>query len=80
MSTEDVREKIEAILRDQLRISVPTPETDLRDSGLLDSLGLVDLIAAMERTFAIVIDLVELDLDDVRTVDSLTRLVETRRG
>lgn len=74
----DVHSEVESILRDQLRITLPTPETDLLDSGLLDSLGLVDLITAIERRFDIVVNLMDLDLDDIRTLGSIVRLVGDR--
>ena len=76
MTEGHVRRRVESLLRDQLRITVPDPDTDLLDSGLLDSLALIDMIAAMEKTFDIVVNLMDLDLDDVRTVGSITRLVE----
>ena len=75
MSTKEPQVRIEYILHEQLHIIVPDPETNLLDSGLLDSLKLVELLAAIEREFEIVIDLSELDFDDVRTVSSISRLV-----
>jgi acyl carrier protein len=75
MSTKEPRVRIEYILHEQLHTIVPDPETNLLDSGLLDSLKLVELLAAIEREFGIVVDLSELDFDDVRTVSSITRFV-----
>ena len=72
------KDAIERILHDRLRIVVPNPDADLLDSGLLDSLGLVDLIAAIEREFGIVVNLIDLDLEDLRTVNSITELVRLR--
>lgn len=73
-----IRTNVETILRDDLRIIVPEADTDLLDSGLLDSLGLVEMIAAIEKQFGIVVDLMDLELDDVRTVEAIARLVEVR--
>lgn len=78
MTGDQCRQEIESILKNQLRIDVPGPDADLLDSGLLDSLGLVDLIAAIERRFGIVVNLIDLDLDDIRTVDSIVELVGIR--
>jgi acyl carrier protein len=75
MSTKEPRVRIEYILHEQLHTIVPDLETNLLDSGLLDSLKLVELLAAIEREFGIVVDLSELDFDDVRTVSSITRFV-----
>ena len=78
MTGDQCRQEIESILKNQLRIDVPGPDADLLDSGLLDSLGLVDLIAAIERRFGIVVNLIDLDLDDIRTVNSIVELVGIR--
>ena len=78
MTGDQCRQEIESILKNQLRIDVPDPDADLLDSGLLDSLGLVDLIAAIERRFGIVVNLIDLDLDDIRTVNSIVELVGIR--
>jgi len=72
-----VRLGIDSILRDRLRITVPTPTTDLLETGLLDSMGLVELIAAIEQRFEVVINLMDLDLDHVRTVHAINTLVES---
>jgi D-alanine--poly(phosphoribitol) ligase subunit 2 len=59
-----------------LRITVPTPTTDLLETGLLDSMGLVELVAAIEQRFDVVINLMDLDLDHVRTVHAIYTLVD----
>ena len=45
MAPDQLRSAVESILREELRIVMPESGTDLLDSGLLDSLALVDLIA-----------------------------------
>jgi D-alanine--poly(phosphoribitol) ligase subunit 2 len=71
-----VRVGIDSILKDRLRMTVPTPTTDLLETGLLDSMGLVELIAAIEQRFEVVINLMDLDLDQVRTVPAIYSLVD----
>jgi acyl carrier protein len=84
MSADLVRAGVDAILRDRLRIGAPSPVTDLLDTGLIDSLGLVELIASIEQRFDVVINLMDLDLDHVRTVlaiyDLVERVVATQRS
>ena len=75
MNDLDVAREIRRILRDQLRVEPPDPGTDLLESGLLDSLGFVELVASLESTFDIVVSLVDLELDEFRTVASITRFV-----
>jgi D-alanine--poly(phosphoribitol) ligase subunit 2 len=78
LSDDHYRAEIESILRDRLRVVVTDPEGDLLDSGLLDSLGLIDLLVAIETRFGIVIDLGDLDLEDIRTVSAIVNLVRIR--
>lgn len=48
---------------------------DLIDSGLLDSLSLVQLMVALEEEFNIRIEPEELDFEDYRTVKSMTEMI-----
>ena len=44
---------------------------DFFESGLLDSLGLIELIDSVESTFDLEVDLTEMDPDGFTTVDGL---------
>jgi acyl carrier protein len=48
-----------------------TPETDLLGSGALDSLGFIDLIAFIEASAGVELDLMEIDPDDFSRVQGL---------
>lgn len=48
-----------------------TPDTDLFDAGVLDSLQFVQLLAALEQTFGVRIDLAQTDLDHFRSVRAI---------
>jgi len=56
-----------------LHLEVPCADTDLLETGLLDSLQLVDLLLLIEEEFGRRISLEAIELDDLR---SLTRLAE----
>jgi acyl carrier protein len=51
-----------------------TPDADLLASGLLDSLGLIDLIAFIEEQDGCRVDLTDVDPDDFSMVKGLCRL------
>lgn len=55
----EIRSLVTELLRDRLGAEVAGADTDLIESGVLDSLALVMLIAAIEEAFAC-----ELPLDD----------------
>jgi acyl carrier protein len=55
-----------------------TDDFDLLTSGLIDSLGIVELIAALERELEITIDLSELDPEQLTTLGPLSRYIESQ--
>jgi acyl carrier protein len=80
MSEHAVADRVRELLRDVLSGEPPTPETDLIDSGLLDSLSLVELLFALEQEFQLSIPLDNLELDAFRTIDSIASFVEAQRA
>lgn len=69
--TIDHRNVVEDILRRHLMLDIEDPDLDLLESGLIDSLSLVELMANIERELSLRIELEKLDLDDFRSVRSL---------
>jgi acyl carrier protein len=51
---------------------------DLHDSGVIDSFGLIELVAAVEEAFSLDIDFEDLDPDDLTVVGTFCRYVEER--
>ena len=70
------QEAIIEIFRDVLGVEVAALDQDVIEVGLLDSLGLVSLVAEMEERFAVRIPFETLDIDQFRTVGSIADLVE----
>jgi acyl carrier protein len=69
---------VERVLRlfGELSIDVASPTTDLIETGLLDSLALVELIAAIEQEFHVDLALDTLEIDAFRSVESIAAFVE----
>ncbi len=64
-----VNRRLEALGREQ--VSIFPDDYDLLDSGLIDSLDLVELMAAVEKHFAREFDFAELDPDSMTLVGPL---------
>ena len=64
----EIGPRIMDLILDRLNVDVSSVETDLIESGLLDSLALVTLIAALEESFACELPLENFDLECFRTV------------
>ena len=73
-----LRARIIRLFSDALQRDVPTPDTDVFEAGILDSLAFVDLLAALEREFGIGIALDDLEVDNFRSVARIADFVAAR--
>jgi acyl carrier protein len=71
----DLIGELSALFDEALHIEVPSPDTDLIESGLLDSLQLVQLLLHIEERMGTRIPLEEVELDDLRSVGRLAGLI-----
>ena len=66
---------IYAVLRERLMVIVSSADIDLFETGLVDSIGLVELILALEDRFGISLPMENLEIDDLRSVDRIAGLI-----
>lgn len=78
MPTTNVRDEVKRIFSEVMQIEVPAPDTDLLETGRLDSLGFVDLVLHVETRFGVVVDLETVDFDDFRSTNAIAAYVEAR--
>ncbi|MBK7597454.1 MAG: acyl carrier protein [Acidobacteria bacterium] len=71
----ELQNSIIRILSEKIHVEVPSVETDLMESGLLDSLTLVELMASLEEKFGISISFDDIELDNFRSVDRIAEFV-----
>jgi D-alanine--poly(phosphoribitol) ligase subunit 2 len=69
---------VQDLLLEKLNIEVPSPDIDLIESGLLDSLRLVELLLEIEASLGFRLVLEKIDLDDLRSVKRIARLLDAR--
>jgi acyl carrier protein len=75
-----IADKIIKILSERIQIEVASHEEDFVESGLLDSLGLVELMASLEETFEIHIPFDEIEIDNFRSVNRICEFVISRNS
>ena len=63
------------LFAERLDVEVPSPQTDLFESGILDSLRFVELLAALEETFGMRVSVEELEIDDFRSLSRIAAFV-----
>ena len=54
-------------------------DTDLQESGLLDSLTTLALISFLEKTFSIQIDPVDIHAETFQTLDAIATLIQQKK-
>jgi D-alanine--poly(phosphoribitol) ligase subunit 2 len=68
-------ERLGALFVESFHIEVPSSDTDLLETGILDSLQFVELLYELEQHFGFRIKIEDIDLDDLRTLGRIARLV-----
>jgi D-alanine--poly(phosphoribitol) ligase subunit 2 len=74
-SHKQIIKQIEELFVTRLFVHVDSPEIDLFEAGVLDSLGLVEILFGIEQEFGIPINLAELDLDQFRSIGGMARFI-----
>ncbi len=58
----------------------PGPQDLLITSGFLDSMSMVNLVIALQGEFGVMLDMGDMSVENFDTVESITKLVESRGG
>ena len=74
----DLEERLAETLAEVLHVDVPSRETDLIRTGRLDSVGLVDLLLRLERTYGVRVEMEDLEIDQFRSLGTITTFVAAR--
>lgn len=72
----DLINEVSRLIAGKLLLEVGSPQEDLLSSGAIDSLSLIELLVTLEEHFRIRIPLDQLDIEDLRSVQSIARLIE----
>jgi len=78
----DAREleaRIARLFAERLEVEVPSPDLDLFQTGVVDSLLFVKLLAILEEQFGFRLAFDELEIDDFRTLRDIARFVAAKR-
>ena len=69
-------QEIESLFSEKLLTHVESADTDLFETGILDSMSLLELLLQLEQTMGVTVSIAELDMDDLRTIRKIAHLVE----
>ena len=73
-------QQISLFFSEKLNASVPSRETDLLETGILDSLGLVELLVYLETTFRMKILLDKIEFDNFRSIIKIAEFIANQNG
>ena len=71
-------DQIIRLLSEKVHVEAPSADSDLMESGLLDSLTLVELMASLEERFGIHISFDDIEIDNFRSASSIAEFVNQR--
>ncbi len=73
-------ERLTKLFLEEMNVEVPSVETDLLETGVLDSLRFVELLMHLENEFGIVVSLEDLEIDHFRSIARIADLVSNHDG
>ena len=71
-------DKITELLSARLGLAIPSADTDLFESGVVDSVSFVELLLQIETTFGIAVNLGDIEFENFRTVEKIVEFIESR--
>lgn len=78
--SKDLENQLIRLFADKLHVEVPSVETDLIETGLVDSLTFVEFLAQLEAGFDIRVSLEDLEIDRFRTISRIGRFIASKNG
>lgn len=73
-----LRERIAGVFVSALHLEVPSFDTDLFDTGVLDSLAFVELLLQLEREFGVTTSVDDLEAENFRSIVTIADFVHAR--
>ena len=73
-----LQRRIARLFLDNLHLEIPSADTDLFDSGVLDSMAFVELLALLEQEFGVEVTLNDVEIDNFRSIVKIAEFVERR--
>jgi acyl carrier protein len=76
MTDLDVLSKsLTVLFAEKLNVEVPSVDSDLLQTGILDSMSLVELFLILEREYGVKISMEDLEIENFKTISKIARFV-----
>jgi len=80
MSRPELSTQLTALFLEKLNLEIPSTKQDLIESGLMDSMTLVDLLLHLEQQFDLRISADTLELESFRSIESIAAFIDKQRS
>jgi acyl carrier protein len=77
-SNDPIEQRLVQLFSDKLDADVAGRDVDLLDTGVVDSLTIVDLLLYIEQEFRLALPMEELDADDFRSIAAIARCMRSK--
>jgi methoxymalonate biosynthesis acyl carrier protein len=77
---DTLAEHIARVFATRMSVTVPSEDTDLFETGVLDSLSFVTLLTHLEEDFGLAVSLDDLEFDNFRSIARIAEFVAARNG
>jgi len=75
-----IQSRIAALFSEKLRLKAPSPEADLFETQILDSLRFVVLLVELEKAFGTRVSLQGLEVDNFRSIERIAEYVASQNS
>jgi len=75
MNNENVHARLTALFSEVMHVEVPSANTDLFDSGILDSQRFVELLLQIEQIFNTRINVEDFEIENFRCIEKIATLI-----
>ena len=83
MATPDyqtIQARLSALFAEVMHVEVPSVDTDLFDTGILDSQRFVELLLHIEQNFNARIDIEDFEIENFRCIEKIASLILQRKN
>ena len=78
--TEKIQSRLSALFSEVMNVDIPSPDTDLFETGILDSQPFVELLLHIEQRFNTFIDIQDFEIENFRCIEKIAALIVQRNG
>lgn len=73
--TETIQARLVTLFAEAMHVQVPSVDTDLFDTGILDSQRFVELLLHIERNFHTQFDIEHFEIENFRCIETIAALI-----